>query len=322
MTLRLFSTVFACLAPLAAQDMPVPDGQGRLLRLFDLDRALPAAEPAELAAGVAQRPASWDASIAGLLRAHVEPPLGAGDDLTVLGGRWLALLGRPAQIASLERLLDHAAAHRQALVDTATHVVRMPATTFDRMLRPKLVARTDAAGKVLGFETVVPAANAAALLTEVTQATGAEVVTAPRLLSSPLQRCSLQIVRQIPFVKDFELERQGDRLVAEPIVETTWDGVQSDLCAVLLADGLIAVHCDVRTQTVVEPIAEFTTDLGTGVPVTIQLPRTSGVHLRQTAHLAPGDLAVLAAQRADGEYLVTLISATLQDPTADANGPR
>ena len=138
---------------------------------------------------------------------------------------------------------------------------------------------------------------------------GAELPESPRLTVYPLQRATVSVRSDIPYVQDFTLTRKRDAFLADPVIGIVWDGVVTDLCAVLLSNGTIGLHCDLQSQQVQKPIPQFVTSLGVGAPVTIELPRTTGVHFEQTARLVAGDLVVLAAQKVDGDYLVAIVEA-------------
>jgi hypothetical protein len=304
---------------LLAQGMPVPDGKGRMLQLFDLHRCRASAWPDQDAAGPqgglrpdaaavpdqppAARPHQDEQYLADFLRPFVEPPLGPGDDLKVLGGRWLTMLGDPTQVANFERLMAGVVTNRELLVTTSMRIVHMERQPFERRLQPMLTAK---AGAEATFECVLPAAKAAELVAAIE---GADVLEAPRLTVSPLQRASMSVRQDISYVQDFTLARHADAVVADPVIGVVWDGLEIDLCAIVLADGLVALRCDVQSQQVQQPMPKFETDLGTGAPVTIQLPRTTGVRFRQTARVAAGELIVLAAQKVDGDYLLAIVEA-------------
>jgi len=304
---------------LLAQSMPVPDGNGRILQLFDLHRCRAASLPDQDAAtaqfglrrdaeAVAdQTPAAPahqnEQYLADFLRPFVEPPLGSGDDLKVLGGRWLTMVGDVTQVANFERLMAGVVANRELLVTTSMRIVHMERQPFEQRLQPMLTAK---AGAHATFECVLPAAKAAELVAALE---GADVLEAPTLTVSPLQRASMSVRQDISYVQDFTLTRHADAVIADPVIGVVWDGIEIDLCAIVLADGLVALRCDLRSQQVQQPMPKFETDLGMGAPVTIQLPRTTGVRFRQTARVAAGELVVLAAQKVDGDYLLALVEA-------------
>jgi hypothetical protein len=133
---------------------------------------------------------------------------------------------------------------------------------------------------------------------------------APRLAKNPLQRAPISTLTQTLYVKDFTLSRTGDTLIADPVVDVVNDGNTTDVIATWLPDGLLGLSCDVTFQELQKPIPQFETTLAKGIhPVTIQLPRVTGVRLRQTAVLGKDSMVVLAAQRADGSWLCATVQA-------------
>lgn len=317
MTTRCLLSLLFAVTGAVAQSMPVADGRGRMLQVFDLKqlqaagadddrpgpelRLSPPAPTVDVA--VVEQDDQYHAAF---LRPFVVPSLGDGDDLKVLGKRWLTLLGSPAQIASLQQLLAHAAANREQLVTVAVRLLRLDRQAFAQRLQPLLARRS---GANAAFEAVLPAATAAELSAAIA---GADTLEAPRLTVTPLQRGTVSVQNQTAYVRDFTLTPENDALIADPVIDTVWDGVVVDLCAIVLADGVVGLRCDVQSQQLQKPIQQFQVDLGVGTPVTIQLPRTTGVHFQQTARLAVGDLVVLAAQKAGGDYLVAVVEAQIE----------
>lgn len=327
-------TPLALLGSLAAQSMPVPDGKGRLLQLFDLDKILagreslddePAAvqEPKLTGAALplpghptapiaAARPMGngsphSDLGIAAFLRPFVDPPLAAGDDLQVLGGRWLALLGSPAQIASVEQVLANATTHGTRLIDVEVRIFEVKRQAFDATIKGQLQA-AELHGEAT-WRTVL-SDDAAMALQRQLERTGAMSIDSPRLLVYPLQRANMHVVNQTSYIQDFTLTRTGDTVVADPVVGIVWDGLKADLMATFLAADRIAVRCTLEIQQLLRPIPDFTTEIAKGVPpVKIQLPRTTGVRCEQVAEVKTGERVVFAAQKVDGDYLIVLMRA-------------
>ena len=197
---------------------------------------------------------------------------------------------------------------RDELATLTVTLVTVPPAFFDRTLRPLLVAR---AGAATTYEMVLSAATATELQRTI-ETSDAEVLSAPRVTLSPLQRATVSMLEQISYLKDYTLVRRGDELIADPLVDVVHDGVHAELFAVLLADGRLGVQCEVEMQTVVRPIHRVQTDIGAGQPVTIELPRTTGVRFQQTAQMAPGEVVALASQKVDGDYLLALVEAKLE----------
>ncbi len=293
---------------LTAQKLPLADHGDRQLQLFDVLELLGNADPSAPAPNAAPEPQPKQLQALGeFLRNFVDPPLGSRDDLQPLAGRWLAMVGTAAQIASVERLLATAKARRAEWLEVEVRFIYMSAKAFNLALRDKLVGVER--GTTTTHEMVFPAARAKVLLAQIIAA-GAEVHESPRLTVWPLQNATMSVINQTAYVKDFTITAKDGTFIAEPVVGVVWDGVKADVVACFEPDGTIGVSCDVQCQEVVRPIAEFQTTLpGTTLPAKIQLPRTHGVHLRQVAHVRDGELLVLAAPRADGDYLVAVMTA-------------
>jgi hypothetical protein len=298
---------------LPAQKMLTPDGSGRVVQLYDLEQLT--GDPAATATKQHWLPSNDDATTspaqhtADVLRRFVEPPLGPDDDLKPLGARWLALLGSPDQVASLDRLWRTATSRRADLIDIELRLYTVEAKAFAG-LKAKLVAVERPGG--IGYEIVAEKDEAKALTTAIEAAAG-ETLVAPRLAVLPLQFATMAVKNQVSYVKDFTLTRAGDQTIADPVVDVVWDGHSIDVISAWQPDGLLGVSVDVQLQELQRPIAQFETTLLTGLPpVQIQLPRVTGVRLRQTAVLGVDSLTALAAQKADGTWFVATLRAGAQ----------
>ncbi|HEX6810680.1 MAG TPA: hypothetical protein VF384_03560 [Planctomycetota bacterium] len=316
--MRPFLLMIALAVPavLTAQKLPMPDHGDRQLQLFDVRELLGSREEHDAAPAAVTSPAEQNETLRALadfLRHFIEPPLGSGDDLQPLAGRWLALVGSAQQIAIVERLLATAQARRDELLNVEVRFVRLSAKAFDAALKGKLVGVQR--GTVTTWENVFPAAGSKDLLAEIV--TGdVDYVESPRLSVRSMQRATMSVINQTAYVQDFTITKQGDSLIADPVIGTAWDGVKADVVACFEKDGTIGVSCDVEWQELVRPLAEVETTLpGVKTPLKIQLPRTHGVRLRQVAHVHDGDLLVLAAQRADGDYLVAVMKTAIDPAT-------
>ena len=134
-----------------------------------------------------------------------------------------------------------------------------------------------------------------------------------------LFRSHLSVINQTAYVQDFKITVKDGATIADPVVDVVWDGVMTRVLACFEPDQTIGVSCDAQWQELVRPIPTFTTSLGIGTPISIQLPRTNGVRLRNVAHVRDGDLLVLAAQRVNGDYLVAAMQ-TEVDKAAQKDG--
>lgn len=323
MTTRLRTTFLAggtlllLAAMLTAQKVPLPDGSGRQLQLFDL-RLL--GDPPDLAAARMAAPGKPDPkavppmapgpqAIADLLARLVEPALGAGDACQVLGERWLAVLGSPAQIASAERLFQLAVERRDRPIAVQIRLLQVGDKAFVDSVKPHLIEVVREERR--SFESVLEAQGAKDLEAALGGLKEARSIDAPRLSVIPLQQGHVAVIDQTAYVRDFDLERKGGTVIANPIVDTVWSGNVTNVCVTCLPDDTIGLSCDVAFQEVQKPIQTYDTKVGGGI-VTIQLPRVTGTRLRQTAVLAKGSLVVLATQKVDGDWIVALVRANAE----------
>ncbi|MBL8751690.1 MAG: hypothetical protein JNK15_00200 [Planctomycetes bacterium] len=303
--------LFAGLA--SAQKMNAADGSGRIVQVFDLHELRPVDpdepdQPAKPGLPTGEiRATSPGQHVADALRRFVDPPLGADDDLRGLGSRWLVMLGSPEQLASFERLWRAAQKRKEDVVDVQLRLYTIDAKKF-AAIKDKLVAVERPGG--IGYEMVAADKQATAIATALEAADG-DSFEAPRLAVFPLQNASMSVKDQTSYVKDFTLTRVGDQAIADPVVDIVWDGYSIEVISTWLPDGLLGVSIDVQVQDLQRPIPKFETTLQAGLPpVQIQLPRVTGLRLRQTAALAKDSLAVLAASKADGKWIVATMRAT------------
>ena len=294
--------------PAAAQRLMMPDEHGRMLGLFDL-RTVAHDEPGRAAQPGADAGTAEQAQhTAELLRHFVEPALRPGDDLCAIGSHWIAVLADEERIASVERLMAAARRNRNDQLIIVIRLLDMSGPKFRAELADELVKVER--GQHTSYESVIEKADAAAFLK--TAAAAAETqLSAPTVSVRPLQRAQVSLVKEVAYIRDFEVEVTAAAAVANPVIDTVWEGNKSDVCATFLPGGMIGLRCDVQFQELHRPIPTFETQIGVGKPpVSIQLPRTSGVRLANVAEVAPGSLVVLAAQRSNGNFMVAIVQAS------------
>lgn len=295
------------MATLPAQKLPLPDGSGRIVQVFDLGAPAPGPELVLPVLGDA-RVAKDDGlqRTADLLARFVKPPIGRGDELRVLGDRWLTLLGSPEQAASLEALFATAAKHRTTEIVVEMNFLNVKADAFAKHWRARLAAEEGSDGR--RFQQVLGKDGANSLVADLAQMP-VERLQAPGITVLPLRIAQLSSKRQISYVRDWKLVQGEGKVIAEPMTDTVEEGQEATVCATLLANGDVALTVDVTNWDVQEPLPEFKTTIGVNNPVTIQLPEVAGLHLQQTAVVADGGMVVLASQKADGDFLIATIRA-------------
>ncbi|MFK7739181.1 MAG: hypothetical protein AB8H80_02570 [Planctomycetota bacterium] len=305
-------------APICAQRVTVPDSGERTLQLFDLQDLGPASNaPSATLAAAAQNAARF-------LRQFVEPKLRDGDDLTSVGEHWLAAFADSERLAAVEQLLAVAKDHRNDQMTVEIRLCEISAKAFDETIRGLLGKQAGGDGQAgeepetsrtnRPLEAMIPKGNAAAFL-EVCAESSDGWLAAPIVALGALQRATIETVRTVPYVRDFEVERVGDAAVADPVIDTAWDGLKSSMTATFLPGGLVGVECRLQLQELQNPMPKAEVEVLAGAPLaTIQLPRATGITLQSTAELQPGSLLVLASKRQSGGYLLAAVRADVITP--------
>jgi type II secretory pathway component GspD/PulD (secretin) len=125
-----------------------------------------------------------------------------------------------------------------------------------------------------------------------------EEVTAPQLLLYNAQRGNLSVTNQFSYIKDFEVEIAQAAAVADPVVGVVKDGVVLDVRPVVSADRkFITIELRPTLATLAQPIPTFTTTLGVGQPISIQLPRLTVQKVRTTVTIPDGGTLMLGGMK-------------------------
>lgn len=125
-----------------------------------------------------------------------------------------------------------------------------------------------------------------------------EQIDAPRLLIYNNTRAHMLHLRQIAYIRDFEVEIAQAAAVANPVIGVVQDGVALDVRPVVDSE-LKFVTMEVR-PTVMQlqlPIPTFTTTLGVGQPISIQLPQVTRQTVRTTLTMPDGGTVMLGGMR-------------------------
>lgn len=326
---KKFPSVFRALAALAgcaalagfvspaiAQAQPVA-GDARIVRVYDLRQLLNrigpgftppvagAADDKPLALAAAQQSALE--SVATLVRAFVRPELASNEQVQTLGERWLVVLGRAEQQAWIDRFLQ--AAHQDQPVVAQLHVdvVTMPEALFLKEVAPALTQDDKPAAAV----TVLQAGAATStfldrLRTHPRATTIPTQVPAAGVALRALVPCSVAAITQTTYVRDFKVEVNRDSMVADPVVDVVQDGFTLRATAQPFATGLgVALHAAWADLT--KPISTFTTTLGIGQPVTIQLPEVQQVQIEAAVELPADNTVVLLLPALLGKRCIAVL---------------
>lgn len=125
-----------------------------------------------------------------------------------------------------------------------------------------------------------------------------EQVDAPRLLVYNNTRAHMFSLRQQAYIRDFSVEIAQGASVANPEIGVVQDGVSLDVRPVVDSE-LRFITMEVRPTLIElqEPIPTFTTTLGVGQPVSIQLPQVTRQTVRTTLTTPDGGTVMLGGMR-------------------------
>jgi tetratricopeptide (TPR) repeat protein len=125
-----------------------------------------------------------------------------------------------------------------------------------------------------------------------------EQIEAPRLLIYNNTRASMHYLRNISYIRDFEVEIAQAAAVANPVIGTVHDGVALDVRPVVDADlKFVTMELRPTVMSLQLPIPTFTTTLGVGQPISIQLPEVTLQRVRTTVTMPDGGTMMLGGMR-------------------------
>ncbi|MFT4514053.1 MAG: type II secretory pathway component GspD/PulD (secretin) [Planctomycetota bacterium] len=136
------------------------------------------------------------------------------------------------------------------------------------------------------------------MLRAVSKQERSEQIEAPRLLVYNNTRASMHFLRNISYIRDFEVEIAQAAAVANPVIGTVHDGVALDVRPVVDSDlRFITMELRPTVMTLQLPIPTFTTTLGVGQPISIQLPEVTLQRVRTTVTMPDGGTMMLGGMR-------------------------
>jgi len=315
---RVASTVlFCCLGAAAtravAQAAPVP-GDERSVRVYDLGKRGPQPTGPELVIRTpddenAPSPATPGlAAMARLVRAFVQPPLRKDEQVQTLGERWLVLLGRAEQHAWLARFVAAAAATTQPIVGVHAEVFAAPEVLFQRDIAVSL--QRDA-GKLRDVTVLDEGEGTSKFLAALRGRTDVQRIVEQRLAARMLQEAELRTVGQTAYVRDFEVQVANGTVIADPVIDTVVDGFSLQAVAMPLDSGATGLALDLSVADLTRPIPTFTTNLGVGADITIQLPHVRRTGLEAAMELRPEQHAVLVLPALAGKRYFAIVTAAV-----------
>ncbi len=125
-----------------------------------------------------------------------------------------------------------------------------------------------------------------------------EQIEAPRLMIYNNTRASMHFLRNIAYIRDFEVEIAQAAAVANPVIGIVHDGVALDVRPVVDSDlKFVTMELRPTVMTLSLPIPTFTTTLGVGQPISIQLPEVTLQRVRTTVTMPDGGTMMLGGMR-------------------------
>jgi type II secretory pathway component GspD/PulD (secretin) len=137
-----------------------------------------------------------------------------------------------------------------------------------------------------------------AILRAVEKSERSTQVIAPKITAYNNQRSNVQVLNQVSYISDFDVEIAQLAQIGDPIIQQLRDGVVLDFHPVISADKRY-VTMELRPTVAIlqRPIATFQTTLGNGPPVAIQLPEIRVQRVRTTVTIPDGGTLLLGGLR-------------------------
>ncbi|MEZ5989641.1 MAG: hypothetical protein R3F30_11040 [Planctomycetota bacterium] len=124
-------------------------------------------------------------------------------------------------------------------------------------------------------------------------------LAAPRILVHNTARANLMVTNQYSYIRDFNVEIAQAAAVADPVVDVIRDGIVLDVRPIVSADRrFILMELRPTLARLTLPIPTFTTTLGVGQQVSIQLPELLLQKVRTTVTLPDGGTLLLGGMKA------------------------
>ncbi len=145
-----------------------------------------------------------------------------------------------------------------------------------------------------------------AVLRAVSKSSIANIIQAPSLTVYNGERSHIQMMNHFSYVKDFEPEIAQSSVIAEPIISVIQDGIILDVRPVVSSDRrFITVELRPTVATLKRDesgsLTQFTTGLGVGESVTIELPELEIKRLRTTVTMPDGATLLLGGMKISNE---------------------
>jgi Flp pilus assembly secretin CpaC/tetratricopeptide (TPR) repeat protein len=137
-----------------------------------------------------------------------------------------------------------------------------------------------------------------AILRAVQKSERSTQVIAPKVTAYNAQRANVQVLNQVSYIADYDVEIAQLSQIGDPIVQQLRDGIILDIRPVISADRRY-VTMELRPTVAIlqRPIQTFLTTLSNGPPVSIQLPEIRIQRVRTTVTVPDGGTLMLGGLR-------------------------
>ncbi|MCK6479798.1 MAG: hypothetical protein L6R43_06525 [Planctomycetes bacterium] len=133
-----------------------------------------------------------------------------------------------------------------------------------------------------------------AILRAVQKSERSTQVIAPRITAYNSQRANVQVLNQVSYISDYDVEIAQLSQIGDPIIQQLRDGIILDIRPVISADRrFITMELRPTVALLQRPIQTFSTTLGNGPPVSIQLPEIRIQRVRTTVTVPDGGTLLL-----------------------------
>ena len=147
---------------------------------------------------------------------------------------------------------------------------------------------------------------------------GADVLSAPKLVTLPVQRGSLSAGETISYVKDYDVRRVGEAIIADPVIDTLQAGISLTTLVADLPDGRIGLSVGADIYKLLD-MPKYDVDLAEAVgadfpglkstKVWIQLPSGESTQVDLDVRIPDGATIMLALpNKIDGKWQVLAVS--------------
>lgn len=211
--------------------------------------------------------------------------------------------------------------------ERSTAVVKAKAAIHKKLakelesMRSRMGTLIDFEARILRFKKDVrlPARMPVAKLGAWLEKSGADVVHSPRLMTYNGQRASIQVVNQRSYVSDFDVESNEKGVVVDPVVNVVSGGIEIELRAVAMDDGVVRLALDAKLTTIDREMPTLHLPLPVGPGVDVQFPVGTSHGVRRVLNCKQGEANFV---RVDGSTWIVLAAKVVELDEIRKNAPK